>query len=140
MAELRRAFRPEFLNRVDDIVFFHRLGRAEIDSIVDLQLARLRKLLHERELDLELSPEARTFLGDRGYDPHYGARPLKRALHALRAGSAGQRLLTGEFQPGDTISSVRPARAATSSRSRASPNGGSQPCHDDASRADERSL
>ena len=70
--------------------FFHRLGRDEIDSIVDLQFARLRKLLRERDLDLELSPEARTFLGDEGYDPQYGARPLKRALHALRPGSAGQ--------------------------------------------------
>src|SRR6188472_371579 len=67
MGELRRSFRPEFLNRVDDIVFFHRLGRAEIDSIVDLQFERLRKLLRERGLDVELTPEARTWLGDRGY-------------------------------------------------------------------------
>ncbi len=80
MGELRRTFRPEFLNRVDDIVIFHQLGRGEIDQIVDLQLGRLRKLLRDRELDLELSPEARTFLADRGYDPQYGARPLKRAL------------------------------------------------------------
>ena len=103
MAELRRSFRPEFLNRVDDIVLFHRLGRNEIDSIVDLQLARLRKLLKERELDIELSPEARTFIADKGYDPVYGARPLKRALMRYVQDPLARRLLTGEFQPGDTV-------------------------------------
>ena len=103
MAELRRTFRPEFLNRIDDIVFFHRLGRNEIDRIVDLQFARLRKLLRERDLDIELSPEARTWLGDRGYDPHYGARPLKRALMRYVQDPLAKRLLAGEFHPGDTI-------------------------------------
>jgi ATP-dependent Clp protease ATP-binding subunit ClpB len=109
MAELRRAFRPEFLNRVDDIVVFHRLGRNEIDRIVDLQLARLRKLLREREIELELSPEARTWLGDRGYDPLYGARPLKRALMRYVQDPLAKRLLTGEFQPGDTAAIGPPA-------------------------------
>jgi ATP-dependent Clp protease ATP-binding subunit ClpB len=103
MAELRRSFRPEFLNRVDDIVLFHRLGRNEIDSIVELQLARLRKLLKERELDIELSPEARTFIADQGYDPVYGARPLKRALMRFVQDPLARRLLTGEFHPGDTV-------------------------------------
>jgi ATP-dependent Clp protease ATP-binding subunit ClpB len=103
MAELRRTFRPEFLNRVDDIVAFHRLGRGEIDRIVDLQLHRLRKLLHERDLDLELTPEARTFLADHGYDPLYGARPLKRALMRYVQDPLAKRLLAGEFGPGDTI-------------------------------------
>jgi ATP-dependent Clp protease ATP-binding subunit ClpB len=103
MAELRRSFRPEFLNRIDDIVFFHRLGRNEIDSIVDLQFARLRKLLRDRGLDVELTPEARTTLGDRGYDPQYGARPLKRALMRYVQDPLAKRLLTGDFHPGDTI-------------------------------------
>jgi ATP-dependent Clp protease ATP-binding subunit ClpB len=103
MAELRRSFRPEFLNRIDDIVFFHRLGRNEIDSIVNLQFARLRKLLRERDLDIELSAEARTWLGDRGYDPQYGARPLKRALMRYVQDPLAKRLLNGEFHPGDTI-------------------------------------
>jgi ATP-dependent Clp protease ATP-binding subunit ClpB len=103
MGELRRAFRPEFLNRIDDIVFFHRLGRNEIDSIVDLQFGRLRKLLRERGLDVELTPEARTWLGDRGYDPQYGARPLKRALMRYVQDPLAKRLLTGDFHPGDTI-------------------------------------
>jgi len=109
MGELRRAFRPEFLNRIDDIVFFHRLGRNEIDSIVDLQFARLRKLLRDRGLDLELSPEARTWLGDRGYDPQYGARPLKRALMRYVQDPLARRLLTGDFHPGDTILIGAPA-------------------------------
>jgi len=109
MAELRRAFRPEFLNRIDDIVFFHRLGRNEIDSIVDLQFGRLRKLLRERNLDVELTPEARTWLGDRGYDPQYGARPLKRALMRYVQDPLAKRLLNGEFHPGDTIVIGAPA-------------------------------
>ena len=110
MAELRRSFRPEFLNRVDDIVIFHPLGRNEIDSIVDLQLGRLRKLLAERGLELELSPEARSFLGDRGYDPQYGARPLKRALMRYLQDPLSRRLLAGEFHPGDTIMVGPPSR------------------------------
>jgi len=109
LAELRRSFRPEFLNRIDDIVFFHRLGRNEIDSIVDLQFARLRKLLRDRGLDLELSPEARTWIGDRGYDPQYGARPLKRALMRYVQDPLAKRLLTGDFHPGDTIVIGAPA-------------------------------
>jgi ATP-dependent Clp protease ATP-binding subunit ClpB len=101
--ELRRTFRPEFLNRVDDIVVFHRLQRAELDRIVDLQLERLRKLLRERELDLTLTPAARTFLGDEGYDPVFGARPLKRAITRHVQDPLARRLLGGEFRPGDTI-------------------------------------
>ncbi len=79
-AELRRTFRPEFLNRVDEIVMFRQLGRAQLDRIVDFQIERFRKLLRDKELDIELAPEARTFLADKGYDPIYGARPLKRAI------------------------------------------------------------
>jgi ATP-dependent Clp protease ATP-binding subunit ClpB len=109
MGELRRAFRPEFLNRIDDIVFFHRLGRNEIDSIVDLQFGRLRKLLRDRGLDVELTPEARTWLGDRGYDPQYGARPLKRALMRYVQDPLAKRLLTADFHPGDTIVIAAPS-------------------------------
>ncbi len=103
MDELRRTFRPEFLNRVDDIVLFHKLGRDEIGRIVKLQLGRLRKLLRERDLDLELTPEAAIFLGDRGYDPSYGARPLKRAIMRYIQDPLAKRLLRGEFAPHDTI-------------------------------------
>jgi ATP-dependent Clp protease ATP-binding subunit ClpB len=111
MEELRRSFRPEFLNRIDDIVMFHPLGRSEIDSIVDLQLARIRKLLAERELDLELTPEARTFLADQGYDPAYGARPLKRALVRYVQDPLARKLLSGDVHPGDTVVVDRPAGA-----------------------------
>jgi ATP-dependent Clp protease ATP-binding subunit ClpB len=103
LEELRRTFRPEFLNRVDDIVVFHRLLRNELDRIVELQLERLRKLLRDRALDLELDPAARTFLADEGYDPVFGARPLKRAITRHVQDPLARRLLAGEFAPGDTI-------------------------------------
>jgi len=103
MEELRRSFRPEFLNRIDDIVIFHPLGRNEIDTIVDVQLGRLRKLLRDRELDLELSPEARSFLADQGYDPQYGARPLKRALVRFIQDPLARKLLAGDLHPGDAV-------------------------------------
>ncbi|HEY6476906.1 MAG TPA: ATP-dependent chaperone ClpB [Polyangia bacterium] len=103
MEELRRAFRPEFLNRIDDIVIFHPLGRNEIDTIVDVQLGRLRKLLRDRDLDIELSSEARNFLADQGYDPQYGARPLKRALVRYVQDPLARKLLAGDLHPGDTV-------------------------------------
>jgi ATP-dependent Clp protease ATP-binding subunit ClpB len=118
MNELRRTFRPEFLNRVDDIVVFHRLGRAEIDVIVDLQLGRLRKLLRERELEIELLPEARAFLADQGYDPAYGARPLKRAVMRYLQDPLAKRLLAGEFGSGDVIVVGRAGTELTFSRKR----------------------
>ncbi|MEO5766959.1 MAG: ATP-dependent chaperone ClpB [Polyangia bacterium] len=103
MAEMRRTFRPEFLNRVDDIVVFHRLARGEIDRIVDIQLGRLRKLLADRDLELEVTAAALRFLGDEGYDPTYGARPLKRAIMRYLQDPLATRLLSGDFGPGDTI-------------------------------------
>ena len=80
MTAVRAHFRPEFINRIDEIVFFKRLGRAEIDHVVDIQMERLSKLLAERKITVELSENARTWLADRGYDPVYGARPLKRVI------------------------------------------------------------
>jgi ATP-dependent Clp protease ATP-binding subunit ClpB len=103
LEELRRTFRPEFLNRVDEIVVFERLTRADIDRIVDLQMERLRKLLAERELSIELLPEARAFLAEKGYDPTYGARPLKRTLMTYLQNPLAKQLIAGEFAPGDTI-------------------------------------
>jgi ATP-dependent Clp protease ATP-binding subunit ClpB len=91
------------LNRVDDIVVFHRLQRGELDRIVDLQLERLRKLLRDRDLELELTQAARTFLADEGYDPVFGARPLKRAITRYVQDPLAKRLLAGEFASGDTI-------------------------------------
>jgi ATP-dependent Clp protease ATP-binding subunit ClpB len=103
MDELRRTFRPEFLNRIDEIVVFKQLGRGEIDRIVELQLERLRKLLRERELDIVLTPESRTFLADKGYDPTYGARPLKRAIMRYVQDPLAKEIIKGAFAPGDTI-------------------------------------
>ncbi len=101
--ELPRTFRPEFLNRIDEIVVFERLGRDQIDKIVDIQMERVRKLLRERELQIELLPEARAFLAEVGYDPAYGARPLKRAIMRHIQDPLARRLISGEFKPGDTI-------------------------------------
>ncbi len=101
--ELRRLFRPEFLNRVDEIVTFDPLGRVDLDRIVEIQLERFKKLLAERDLSIELSEEARTFLADRGYDPIYGARPLKRAITRHLQDPLARKLIAGTFAPGDTI-------------------------------------
>ena len=101
--ELRHTFRPEFLNRVDEIVVFERLSRGDIDRIVDLQVEHFRKLLVERELGIELLPAARAFLAEKGYDPTYGARPLKRAIMTYLQNPLAKRLIAGEFLPGDTI-------------------------------------
>jgi ATP-dependent Clp protease ATP-binding subunit ClpB len=102
-AELRGHFRPEFLNRVDDIVVFHQLTRADLDRIVDLQLARLDKLLAEKQLTLTLTPAARHLLAERGYDPVYGARPLKRVIQSMLQNPVAMTLLEGGYTPGDAI-------------------------------------
>jgi len=103
MEELRSVFRPEFLNRIDEIVAFHQLGRKEIDRIVDLQMERFRKLLRDKDLDIELAPEARAFLADKGYDPTYGARPLKRAIMRYLQDPLAKQIIKGTFGPGDVI-------------------------------------
>ncbi len=103
LGALRASFKPEFLNRIDDIVVFRPLGRAQIDRIVDLQLGRLRKLLADKKLTLELSEPARTALGDAGYDPVFGARPLKRAVQRLVQNPLALAVLEGKFAEGDVI-------------------------------------
>ncbi len=96
-------FRPEFINRVDDIVVFHPLGREHIRRIVDIQMGYLRRRLAERDIALELDDAARDRLGEAGFDPVYGARPLKRAIQHQVENPLAQRILKGEFGPGDTI-------------------------------------
>jgi len=103
MEALRLHFRPEFLNRVDDILIFHRLTLAQLRSIVDLQTVRLARLLEERHLHLELTDGARDFLAEAGYDPVYGARPLRRAIQKHLQDKLAPMLLAGEFKEGDTI-------------------------------------
>ncbi len=103
MEEVRKAFRPEFVNRLDEMVVFRRLDREQIASIVDLQLEELRARLARRNLDLALSPAARLALAEAGWDPLYGARPLKRAVRRLLEDPIATRLLGGEFGPNDVI-------------------------------------
>ena len=100
---LRGTFKPEFLNRVDDIVVFHPLDRADIDFIVDLQLANLRKLLADRKLTIRLTDAARRHLADEGYDPAFGARPLKRAVQRMLQNPLAMAVLEGRFKEGDVI-------------------------------------
>ncbi len=101
--ELRNSFRPEFLNRVDDIIVFRPLSRRDLAEIVEIQLRHLEKLLAARHLRLEVTPEAREFLADRGYDPVYGARPLKRVIQRELQNPIALEVLEGTFQEGDTV-------------------------------------
>ena len=101
--ELRNHFRPEFLNRVDDIIVFRPLSREDLVRIVDLQLVRLEQLLAARNLKLEVTPEARELLAEQGYDPVYGARPLKRVIQRELQNRIALELLEGTFHEGDTI-------------------------------------
>ena len=101
--QLREVFRPEFLNRVDEIVEFHALSREQLAEIVELQLRRLRGRLAERGLSLELTPAAKELVAEAGWDPTYGARPLKRALQRLVENPLALRLLEGDVAEGDTV-------------------------------------
>ena len=101
--ELRNHFRPEFLNRVDDIIVFRQLSREDLVHIVDLQLERLQGMVAQRHLSLEVTPEAKALLAAEGYDPVYGARPLKRVIQRLLQNPIALELLEGNFHEGDTI-------------------------------------
>ncbi len=103
MAVVRAHFRPEFLNRVDDILLFHRLRRDEMGAIVDIQLKRLQKLLDERKMTLEIDEKARAWLAARGYDPAYGARPLKRVIQRALQDPLSELILAGTAKDGDKV-------------------------------------
>ena len=103
MEVVRRAFRPEFLNRLDDILLFHRLSRSQMTGIVDIQLERLRRLLADRKITIELDKAARAWLADAGYDPVYGARPLKRVIQRELQNPLAQMILAGRIKDGDTV-------------------------------------
>ena len=103
MEALRATFRPEFLNRIDEIVTFHPLSKEHLVKIVDIQLERVESMVQAQGYALEVSEEARKYLADAGYDPDYGARPLKRTLQRLLQDSLALDILSGEFQVGDTI-------------------------------------
>jgi len=100
---LRRSFRPEFLNRIDETVVFHSLGKGEITRIVEIQLKDLRHRLAERKLQLEVTPEAKAVLAERGYDPVFGARPLKRTIQRMIENPLAVEVLAGHFGEGDTV-------------------------------------
>ena len=103
IAALRELFRPEFLNRIDDIVLFRPLGKEQIERIVDLQLAQVTKRLAERQVTIKLTSAAKALLLREGYDPAYGARPMKRAIQRLIQDPLAMRILDGEVRPGDTV-------------------------------------
>ncbi|HEU0299448.1 MAG TPA: ATP-dependent chaperone ClpB [Longimicrobium sp.] len=103
LAQLRAHFRPEFLNRVDDVIVFKPLDRAELKVIVDLQLRRLERLLADRKLSLVVTDAAKELIAEEGYDPAYGARPLKRAIQRLVQNPLALHVLEGEFEEGDTV-------------------------------------
>ena len=101
--ELKQAFRPEFLNRLDEIVIFQSLRKEDIERIVDLQMERLGKRLAERGVTVDLAPAARAFLADKGYDPAFGARPLKRAIQQYVENELAKRLIAGEIPAGSEV-------------------------------------
>ena len=104
MAVVRAAFRPEFLNRVDEIILFHRLKKAEMASIVDIQMGRLRKLLDDRKIVIKLDAGAREWLAEKGWDPAYGARPLKRVIQKAVQDPMAEMILAGTIKDGETVS------------------------------------
>jgi ATP-dependent Clp protease ATP-binding subunit ClpB len=107
LARLRSFFRPEFLNRVDDIVVFHPLGKGELKKIVKIQAGRLLQRLQAQNVTLEITPEAEEYLAEAGYDPVYGARPLKRAIQKELETPLARNILEGKFKPGEKITVVR---------------------------------
>ena len=103
MESLKISFKPEFLNRIDDIIIFHPLSKEHIKSIVDIQLERLRKLLQEKKINIILTDAAKGLLASEGYDPAYGARPLKRLIQKKIQDPLAAKLLEGEFKEEDSI-------------------------------------
>ena len=100
---LRRHFRPEFLNRIDEIIVFHRLGIKELKKVVDIQVATLAERLKAKGIELKLTDKAKDLLGRQGYDPVYGARPLKRVIQKLLQDPIALRMLQGELKEGQTV-------------------------------------
>src|SRR6201995_1502343 len=103
MELVRAHFRPEFLNRLDEIILFHRLGQAHMGPIVDIQVGRVQRLLKDRKIALSLTEGAREWLGRVGYDPVYGARPLKRAVQRYLQDPLAEAILRGDIKDGQTV-------------------------------------
>jgi ATP-dependent Clp protease ATP-binding subunit ClpC len=107
LEESKRYFKPEFLNRLDDLVVFHMLEKVDLNQIVDLEVAKLVKRLAEKEVALTLSQEARDFLSEKGFDPAYGARPMRRAVERFLEDPLAEALLRGDVKPGDAVNVVK---------------------------------
>jgi ATP-dependent Clp protease ATP-binding subunit ClpB len=103
MAEVRAHFRPEFLNRIDEIILFHRLRREHMSHIVDIQIAHLQKLLEDRKIAITLDAKARDWLAEKGYDPAYGARPLKRVIQKSVQDPLAELILSGKIKDGEKV-------------------------------------
>jgi ATP-dependent Clp protease ATP-binding subunit ClpB len=103
MAVVRSVFRPEFLNRVDEIILFHRLKKSEMSKIVDIQMRRLGKLLEDRKITIVIEPSARDWLADKGWDPAYGARPLKRVIQKSVQDPLAEMILAGNVRDGEKV-------------------------------------
>jgi ATP-dependent Clp protease ATP-binding subunit ClpB len=103
MDALRQHFRPEFLNRVDEIIVFHSLSREQMRSIIDIQLRGLMRRLEDRKIHVELTDKAKDLLIEEGYDPTYGARPLKRTIQRQVLDKLAMRVLQGDFREGDIV-------------------------------------
>jgi ATP-dependent Clp protease ATP-binding subunit ClpB len=103
MGVVKASFRPEFLNRLDDIILFHRLKRTNMGAIVDIQIERLKKLLIDRKIEIELTDAARSLLAEKGYDPAYGARPLKRVIQKSVQDALAEVILAGDIKDGDHV-------------------------------------
>jgi ATP-dependent Clp protease ATP-binding subunit ClpB len=101
---LRAQFKPEFLNRIDETILYHQLGREQFHKIVDIQLERVKRLLADRRIEIDVTDEARDLLAEKGYDPHYGARPLKRVIQRMLQDPLAMRILEGDFPDGSKVS------------------------------------
>ncbi|MCL2879033.1 MAG: AAA family ATPase, partial [Treponema sp.] len=109
MEMLKKSFRPEFLNRIDETVVFNRLGKNEINKIVDIQLTQLAKRLEERKITLKLTAQAKALLAERGYDPVFGARPLKRTIQAELENPLAKLIISGKIREGATVTADKSA-------------------------------
>jgi ATP-dependent Clp protease ATP-binding subunit ClpB len=103
MTVVRASFRPEFINRLDEIILFHRLKKSEMSKIVDIQMTRLQKLLEDRKITITLEPTAREWLAEKGWDPAYGARPLKRVIQKSVQDPLAEMILAGAVKDGDKV-------------------------------------
>ena len=106
LEEARRTFRPEFMNRVDDIIVFHQLVREDLEKIIQIEMTEVMDRMKDKKMELLLSSEVLKFLIDKGYDPTYGARPLKRTIQKYIENVLAEEILSGKFQEGDKVKAV----------------------------------